>query len=1153
MLLHSNNSSHEGRTPVSEGNKKVYISSGKKVHIGEFGKGCRYRELSVSTAGEDIKSQDIRHVAINDRSSEVALADEIGTIFVVSLRDDECRIARLASNSAVTAVEFLASHSSTVVVAYENGLVLSIDTHTKEVLMNIRSEGNIPQRMLRCHPTRNVLAMVAENLQLSILDVNANANISSSVITESMISVQFERDMEAFSVLRNDSGLSFYSLSSGARLLGTCELPVSERKPVWTSTLSCHFNGGIRVIVSASNGRIYVWNVTKLDSSVDSVFSIEYVTDIDLPLKIAVPVRILNCGEGGLFVRCIVMGDSGNIMIIELNQSSWTFSILIDSEPIVLFGAQLDYYISATKIGKRRHHYRKRRLKRSDAKIKKQFQPMCLPIGPDNELLVCRGIDGTVRFFNIEDLQESGECSQGRSSSFEKTKFSQPTSKDKGIGNQDHVCVSHVDYDKGHKDATEFPSSVARISLQSIQFPPPASSFHTTKKKLQYFLNRNRSFPSRYRSMIWKFLLRLPLNGEAYGKLDATDIHPNFLSIQARNSLQSMKLLSRVQKICSRICTWCPLLAECSYLPQIAFPFTMVFENDDNQVATESVMSFFMWIGHSWLTSFPDPPSHILSTFNAILIHNDPLLAQHICGNNTNVGSICWGLISSIYTEIINTKEWFALMDFLVSRFEEQSLFYLTPIAILKATRASVLCISDSSLIASYYRNQQGIKADELIELIESIQAETPSTLLSFMSPPLDSRETKETLSASTGSPLFPLPSGEYPSYEGYSQRMVDMQMQDEAKCAESRKELEDRRKIVENIEQSTHLLETEHREWMLHHEAVAEAEMKRQVRSMTEEKEYLQKILELDEHILRTKISSLLSLEQIVKEEESLLGHMANKSSKLLKMNDEKIELRKQYHQNKTRHNEIVDNVNKAMSDRFSRVHLARLREEWSNRIIPALDMKTSKESAALKLSTQEWKVDDEKSRLLRSNLAQTLQENLNSEVYSRLDAEIHQLGQRIETTMNEHVLNIENIRAIRSARIKADLASTIAEKDNIDYQKEELTKSVDETEKFAHEVVDIPHARLLERSNKVRCSYENLLNEEKYHIESAKESNSRIRSANVKKSWAIQKESQLRDTLDAERAVQEQSIRIKRSNMQTEACSHLFIMCRILYHIAN
>lgn len=98
------------------------------------------------------------------------------------------------------------------------------------------------------------------------------------------------------------------------------------------------------------------------------------------------------------------------------------------------------------------------------------------------------------------------------------------------------------------------------------------------------------------------------------------------------------------------------------YLPSTVFPFLLVYE-DDEIAALETVMTLYIWWGHSWFATFPHPPLHIVEAINDLLMRHDKSLYSHITKVlDSDPGLIGWGIISSLFTEIFTKPDWFKVI-----------------------------------------------------------------------------------------------------------------------------------------------------------------------------------------------------------------------------------------------------------------------------------------------------------------------------------------------------------------------------------------------------------------------------------------------------------------------------------------------------------
>ena len=70
---------------------------------------------------------------------------------------------------------------------------------------------------------------------------------------------------------------------------------------------------------------------------------------------------------------------------------------------------------------------------------------------------------------------------------------------------------------------------------------------------LTNFRDAHGSYPSRYRALIWRFLLQLPENHDAYEKLSAMPVHYAYRDLRDRYPLQDEAAFTRLQRLCSNL------------------------------------------------------------------------------------------------------------------------------------------------------------------------------------------------------------------------------------------------------------------------------------------------------------------------------------------------------------------------------------------------------------------------------------------------------------------------------------------------------------------------------------------------------------------------------------------------------------------------
>ena len=129
--------------------------------------------------------------------------------------------------------------------------------------------------------------------------------------------------------------------------------------------------------------------------------------------------------------------------------------------------------------------------------------------------------------------------------------------------------------------------------------------------KLRNLLDAYGEYPSKYRLLVWRKMLRLPNNEEAYEALAAKGIHPAVADLTERFPIADRSLLLRLQRVASALAHWSPIFAEAAVVPGMLFPFVKAF-------GANEVHAFEVG-GLSTLNSFFYPLDFRLSTLCSIV------------------------------------------------------------------------------------------------------------------------------------------------------------------------------------------------------------------------------------------------------------------------------------------------------------------------------------------------------------------------------------------------------------------------------------------------------------------------------------------------------------------------------------------------------
>lgn len=116
------------------------------------------------------KTWPISSVCCNQKTGAFAIADDKGQIYKMSVAHNAYNSVRLAS-TGVSAMAFINQHKNHLVVAYDSGSIIVLDTHTKDIIGNLQGKSNTVARIIQSHPTELKVAIASEDKTLAIWDL----------------------------------------------------------------------------------------------------------------------------------------------------------------------------------------------------------------------------------------------------------------------------------------------------------------------------------------------------------------------------------------------------------------------------------------------------------------------------------------------------------------------------------------------------------------------------------------------------------------------------------------------------------------------------------------------------------------------------------------------------------------------------------------------------------------------------------------------------------------------------------------------------------------------------------------------------------------------------------------------------------------------
>ncbi|CEG43732.1 tbc1 domain family member 31 isoform x4 [Plasmopara halstedii] len=532
------------------------------------------------------------------------------------------------------------------------------------------------------------------------------------------------------------------------------------------------------------------------------------------------------------------------------------------------------------------------------------------------------------------------------------------------------------------------------------------------RKRLVSSLKVNGKFPKKYRALIWRFLLRLPKNEEAFRSLVAKGKHPTFVRLKERYPLQNSRIYRRLHRILSAIVYWCPAFGEVSYLPAMVYPFVKIFKENDLAAFEASICVLLHWCG-DYLINLPCPPLLAMRAIESELARRDGQLHDHFTRYQITSEVYAWSLLKTIFTEVLSEEEWMCLWDYLFAYSDAPQLIYVAVLAYLSYYRTALLAACNRLSIEQFFHQQNAIDIQKFVQLVINLREKLDLSVYTAINDP-----TATDHSTSGHRSFWPLSRGQYPAFAHYPQFVVDFQISERNRIALEEAELARKQDLLEQIKKESEKLQKEHENWMKEREAILKAEEQRRMEAVAAEKERILHLKTLDYETRQRRLQHLSTLEtsanETLKETTKLFQTEYQRLESTLAMQKERIEFELSSRQQE----EALLRVESETYDRVRNIHKQREMEERMSKLRAEFESRTKQQELEYLFRLESWKREDEKQSLrarteLRRREELTL---LSSEKRLRQELENKLLEQ--QTLKDKALLKLETARCAREQR---------------------------------------------------------------------------------------------------------------------------------------
>lgn len=570
-------------------------------------------------------------------------------------------------------------------------------------------------------------------------------------------------------------------------------------------------------------------------------------------------------------------------------------------------------------------------------------------------------------------------------------------------------------------------------------------------RKLREQLRHRGAYPEADRPQIWRRLLHLPYNRNAYEALEAAGIHPRFRNLHEQYPGHTRGSLRRLAHLLSALAHWSRAWAEVAYLPALAFPFLKVF-GEEPVIVFEMVVTVLLNWARSWLDELPGPPLKILTRLDDLLVSVDPVLHAHIrvvceapgvARSSALHLAVLWPLLQTLLTEVLPKSQWLQLWDHLITNWVEPELLLAAVVAFLRCARASLLELPPRAPIAveEWLRRPQRVHMPVLLESMYELQAEAVTALPPAAADPLIDTGLLGSVGIgrnSTG-PQLPLPRGRYPSVSVYPHLLGENQHSDmEQRHGRASSRLASHRDQLTEIRTAVQQLTLEEEHFREQQEELLNAEAARRRLAFDEEERLFEERRQSDERLMEKRLTEVRKMYTGVEKSLQQQQQLRAMESKQL-LDDLKRKHRERTYEVESRmKEEAVMNLELRGMQNVTELLVKRRDEENSRALKQHVRSRRKEQELQDEIQKAAWRIEDEREgvRIQSMREQQIRSDQREAELRQRREIEMELRLEELERQLQ--LAQVSRERVVR--RAQQDAAAMTEVSDNLQRRRHEL-----------------------------------------------------------------------------------------------------------------
>lgn len=238
-------------------------------------------------------------------------------------------------------------------------------------------------------------------------------------------------------------------------------------------------------------------------------------------------------------------------------------------------------------------------------------------------------------------------------------------------------------------------------------------------------------YPAEHRQNIWRTMLKLPLNANAFTDLLKKGPHPCVRRLYESYPLRDADLMKQLSTIMSCLAHWsCVFSLPCewqaNFLPTFIFPFVKYISRN-SLLAFETIVTILLNQCQLWMEFCPVEPINYLGLCENILAHFEPTLSKFYGLQGVQSKVFAWSLARTAFTEALDEPQWLQLWDHVVSGPSYFLVFAI--VAFNSMHKATIIRLYNAEAIERYFDEPPAMDMNAFLKRIYHFMAQCPERL----------------------------------------------------------------------------------------------------------------------------------------------------------------------------------------------------------------------------------------------------------------------------------------------------------------------------------------------------------------------------------------------------------------------------------------